>query len=615
MKKGLGLKLLALAAVVAAVAFSGVVFNTQTADAVLGTQVGGNDNAGPYSPGTTVAVSSSAALNLATTAPLSYTSWTIDTTGAAEATFVAGGGSTLSCQDASTASACDTNPAAGTITVNVKIADNSGAGAVLVRATRFGGAATDTDLAVLTVDPGLTPTSITLVPDSTAISAGTTNNTTNLVVTVKNSLGRGVATNVNLITSFGQFSGSGGCASASQACTVATVRSDTDPPAATDGQPASAPQLQSLGSPGTATVTATIPGTSVSATAQVTFYGTAMGIAAAAEQDAIEIGGNTFIVVTVTDAAGSPVANHPIVSTASVQVTGPAIPSVPLTAASNVPKDINGNGVISALDGEIPHCDTTTPDTPDDVTDPATYAAGSTDANGQCVIQVMAPINATNPAANATRGTHTVKVLLAGTTESASVEINVGGPPDTITSDAPASINLSDEITVNITVLDDEGARVGKVNIEVVQTAGDGKIITEAAAETVGGRASFTYLAPSRPGVAEFLVRTRDGTPANAVTAALPIIVTIGEAEAEAEAPDAISIDLRAGGRIVAVTSSGPATTASALFGDAVNSAWKYNQDTGVWDVVYIPGRSGNFSINTGDILYVDSPIDQTVGG
>ena len=63
------------------------------------------------------------------------------------------------------------------------------------------------------------------------------------------------------------------------------------------------------------------------------------------------------------------------------------------------------------------------------------------------------------------------------------------------------------------------------------------------------------------------------------------------------------------------MTSSGPQTTAAALFGDAINSAWKYNQDTGVWDVVYIPGRSGNFSINTGDILYVDSPIDQTVGG
>ena len=75
-------------------------------------------------------------------------------------------------------------------------------------------------------------------------------------------------------------------------------------------------------------------------------------------------------------------------------------------------------------------------------------------------------------------------------------------------------------------------------------------------------------------------------------------------------------MQLRAGGFLYAVTAEGPATTARALFGDAVTIAWKYNADTGAWDASYIPSRSrSNFSINTGDILYVDSPIDQTVGG
>ena len=59
-----------------------------------------------------------------------------------------------------------------------------------------------------------------------------------------------------------------------------------------------------------------------------------------------------------------------------------------------------------------------------------------------------------------------------------------------------------------MTVLDDEAVRVGGVTIEAFQTAGDGKIITEIASKTSDGRAKFTYLAPSTPGVVEFLVRT-----------------------------------------------------------------------------------------------------------
>ena len=41
------------------------------------------------------------------------------------------------------------------------------------------------------------------------------------------------------------------------------------------------------------------------------------------------------------------------------------------------------------------------------------------------------------------------------------VEIQVGGAPATIESDAPERIDPSDELTVNVTVLDDEGVRVG----------------------------------------------------------------------------------------------------------------------------------------------------------
>ncbi len=116
----------------------------------------------------------------------------------------------------------------------------------------------------------------------------------------------------------------------------------------------------------------------------------------------------------------------------------------------------------------------------------------------------------------------------------ATVEIQVGGPPATIESDASERIDPSAEITVNVTVLDDESVRVGGVDIEVIHTAGDGAIITDIASRTKDGRAKFTYLAPSTPGVTEFLVRTKTGT--SKVTAQLPIIIAIA-AEAPPEPP------------------------------------------------------------------------------
>ena len=45
----------------------------------------------------------------------------------------------------------------------------------------------------------------------------------------------------------------------------------------------------------------------------------------------------------------------------------------------------------------------------------------------------------------------------------------------------------------------------------MIHTAGDGAIITNIAGRTKDGRAKFTYLAPSTPGVTEFLVVTKSG--------------------------------------------------------------------------------------------------------
>ena len=609
--------LLALVAMVAAVAFSGVLSTTQTAEAQTTIALGATSGT-DVSPGTTVVITATSS-EIATLASGDYVSWTITTTGGAEATFAASGGGTLTCQDAQpAASACDSNGTAAEMSIAVKIADDSGAGAVLVRGSRFGGAATDAGQVVLTVNPGLTPTSITLRAASSAISAtDTNNNTTALTVTVTNSLGRGVVVPVDLVTTFGQFSSCEGSAVTSQACAATTTASTTSPPAATDGQPTSAPVLQSLGSPGVATVTATIRGTSMSATTTVTFYGTATGIEIASDQDALQIGDSTFIVVTITDAAGSPVARHTLLDTA-VQVTGPAVPSVALAKAINVPKEVGtADGIVNGAIGELPYCqtgtsvyDTTTTTNYLNPTPPGGDFNGGTNAQGKCVIQVTASGNdtPTNPADDATRGVHTVKVTLSATA-SDSVEISVGGAPSEITSDAPARIDPSDEITVNVTVLDDEGDRVGQVSIEVDQTAGDGKIITEIAAMTASGRAKFTYLAPSTPGTAEFLVRTRDGR--GVVTAKLPIIVTIGaEPEEAPEAPPATWNNDLVSGQNLVVWNGADGADPSEGAADGVSAIWSYNTGSGSWDGYFpdaadVPGGNTLTSLSNGQAYVV----------
>ena len=136
-----------------------------------------------------------------------------------------------------------------------------------------------------------------------------------------------------------------------------------------------------------------------------------------------------------------------------------------------------------------------------------------TNVDGQCVIEMSAVKDATAAPADAwsdtiTIGTHTIVLVaqrLDGGTRSTrrrrggSVEIQVGGAPATIESDAPERIDPSAEITVNVTVLDDELV-AWCVNIEVIHTAGDGAIITDIAktGPPTGARSSPTSRRPRR---------------------------------------------------------------------------------------------------------------------
>ena len=658
LKKGLSLRLLALAAVavVTAVVFSGV-FTTQTTYAAIGTEADHSETA------TTVSGNNGQIFYILNAEDTQFVQFEIATTGAARASFTGAGatnnGQQITCVagTAASPSLCDANPDSTGVTVALKIADDSGAGAIFVRQTVFAASGTPTvttDTIRITV--AQVPARISASADPTAVNSsatpttGTTDNVSTISFRLTDTNGRGIggqsltitATHGTLgvasaqpaawtgrdveDTTSGDAHDGLGFTGASQAGTI-TTSTDAGDVDNRDGAGYAAVTLTGGGVPGIAQVTARLTTGTTSGTANVTLYGGVAAISAEAENSAIALGESTFVVVSFTDAAGNPVANATASTKAQTGVVGPDTASNVVSVVRNINKDAGPpNGAIGTLDamlGDLPACDAgVNLVAPDPTADPpvvGVFDSNGSNADGKCVLQVSAigpSATVTNPMDFTTRGTHTITIVASadGTPpdliNESVVEIQVGGAPATIESDAPASIDPSEELTVNVTVLDDEGVRVGAVAIEVDQTAGDGKIINEALPMTSDGQASFTYLAPSRSGTAEFLVRTRDGQ--GAVTAALPIIVTIGELAPPA--PDAISMTLAAGGHYYAVP-DGASTTAAELFGNSVNSAWKYNLATGTWSSYDGSSGRGGFMVNPGDVIYVVSPIDQTVGG
>ena len=529
------------------------------------------------------------------------------------------------------------------MTVELKIDDDSGKGVVFVKQTTVpatGNPSVTTDTISVTVAQVPTALAVSATPESINSGQGDAEaETTTILIRLTDAEGRGIAsTGLTVIASHGTLSihddqdqpmawdnrdVDGGRAFVSGGTQVGSIDTSTDGGAnSQDGTGYAALQLTGGGAPGVATVTVRITNGALSGATNVILFGPPATISAAADQSAIAIGESTFVVVTVNDDAGNPVA----ASTASTRDTdGIAAPSKldrTVDVSRLVNKDLMDAGEIDK--GDIPACGTVAeaaaaPDA--DPPTPAIFASNGTDRAGMCVIQVTA-FDDTTPLDNDTaRGTHTLTIVASGdgndpkAIDAVSVTIQVGGPPTSIESDAPASINPSDELTVNVTVLDDEVVRVGEVAIEAIQTAGSGKIITEIADDTSDGRAKFTYLAPSTPGVVEFLVRTKDGD--GNVTAQLPIIVNIGEVapvEPPAPAQSAVSLDLSAGGDFYVVAGNSVPTTAGDLFdGTSVSVAFKW--ENGAW-TRYVPALGAeDFLVASGNLLWVVAGSAETVGG
>ena len=78
------------------------------------------------------------------------------------------------------------------------------------------------------------------------------------------------------------------------------------------------------------------------------------------------------------------------------------------------------------------------------------------------------------------------------------VEIQVGGAPSSISTDAPAYVDAAELDQGHHHRVDDEGVRVGAIPASVIQVEGSGKVIAgEGEVMTSDGTVKFTYLAPS----------------------------------------------------------------------------------------------------------------------
>ena len=507
-----------------------------------------------------------------------YVRFEIEATGSAAASFThddaADGGQSILCRaaadDAKGQCDADTRSGQGGITVALAIDDDSGKGVIFVKQTTVpasGAAQVTTD--TITVSVAQVPASIAVTASPKSIAE--TGEDTVLSIRLTDTDGKGIAgEGLTVIASHGSLTVAGaqpdgwavrdvetgtntgageynGLTYVGTGTQVATLTTSSDMgEAAADGAGFAAVTLTGGGAPGTATVTVRMTSGTVDGTAEVILFGKAKTITAVAEQSAIAIGESTFIVVTVTDAGTNPVAG----ATASVKGTGGLAPpeklDTPVGQVRNVNKDVDKDGV--ADKGDIPACDAAV-ETVEGAADPpvaAQFDSTGTNRDGQCVIQITATDDKTSLDNDTARGEHTITIVGSAdgadpkAIDAVEVVIQVGGPPTTIETDAPARIDPSDELTVSITVVDDEDVRVGRVRIEVDQTAGDGKIITDPKSHTSDGKASFTYLAPSTPGPVEFLVRTFATTATGGKggrTAQEAIIIAIGPEPVEVVVP------------------------------------------------------------------------------
>ncbi|MCY4392276.1 MAG: hypothetical protein OXE43_09505 [Chloroflexi bacterium] len=652
--------LLALVAMVAAVAFSGVLTSTESADAQAADY---NSN-----PGKTVAVQFDDI-----TSPSAGDDYRISADSEGSATFVANGGTSILCtnrnldgnddgnadgvddptttgtdeattdpvadpDDRNVRSVCDTanglavgddgndlgNADANRVTLLVRIDDDSPRGRIFVeRRNRTGGEFVFVEGKVIQVNPLNPAAALRGGPPSAAAIDKDGSAPSNITVTLTNAIGLGIGSEAVLVTtSRGVLTSGEDCANES-ACTLLTAAGTGSITVALTGN----------GATGTAEVVFRHLASGLNHTAEVVVHGDPASISAAADQGTIAIGGSTFIVVTIVDAEGNPtVGKHAGVNSGQPLVPGILGPEVPAGDRANpVTSNLNVDRNYPGVANDIPACgnqlavvdDAATTDVDESTLNlqaaDGTDVGSGTNTAGQCVIQVTAP-DEPGAANDATRGTHTVAISslvalggdLTPRIDTVTVEIQVGGSPASIESDSPGRVDSLSSTSITVTVLDDEGVRVGAVPITVIKVEGSGQVDDVATGMTSDGRASFTYLAPLTPGEAVFLIRAGDAAKGQQIQDT--ITLAIGpEPEVAPEAPPATWNNELVSGQNYVVWNGADGADPSEGAAEGVSAIWSYNSGSGSWDGYFpdaadVPGGNTltSLSNNQSYVVIVD---------
>ena len=608
--------LLAIVALVAAVAFSGVLTTGQPVDA----QTDLVDNTADIVPGGKVNITGQGNATMVQFAV---------TGGSSSGTF-ANGETSIVCRDrngtTNATATCDTNGDAAGITVVFTVDGDSPDGFVTITRTQILPVTTDDPtVAIITVTTQPVPASLTIKATSTSVAAtlpdgetlaADSANVTTVVATVNNDqvpAAGMVGQTLTFVTSLGLIDcdGIGTGDAPAQVCQADTVAGDPNAvPPVPDGR--ATVHLIGGGAPGTASVEArhaTLP----AASASVTFFGDAKNLEAAGEQGSVEQGGDVFIVITVTDEAGNPVKGaQPAAAAAPNTIVGPGV----LLKAVTTDFGVNKINPLTSMVA-IPSCTAHIAREADDTQDPpvtASLGSDGTNDDGQCVVQVAAAGDdpATPADEAAARGVNTLGFVLgaAGPAQlSASAEITVAGAAATVESDAPDYVDPLSDTTITITVYDDEGVLVGATNINVVQVAGDG--LTEGltatgadSKQTVDGKASFTYAAGlSGEAVFRIIAGTGPGAVRDVIT------LTVGSAPEEVpDAPPATWSQELVSGTHNPVWNGEDGADPSAGAAEGVTAIWQWNGSS--WDGYFpaaadVPGGNTLDSLTNGAAYWV----------
>ena len=511
--------LAAAAAFAVALAVLVSVSSTPTAEAAtINFDANDSDNAVQAAPGDTVNVAVASAFA------------TVSITGTADgvgASFVSGGGQTVSCGDDASCDVDDSDPnttgkqnVPSAVSVALKIDADSGEGHILLS---VGGVGVTPVTKVINVSKATLVGSLKITATPKTIAAADGEST--LVINVQNAAGTPAGLNdqsVSLVTTLGTIE----CVSGTevQACSVSTANSSgiTN---VTDGTAGYATvTLNGKGVEGKATITARL-GTRT-ATATVTLFGTAKNLTAEPLQGSVEIGGSVYVVLTVTDGADNPVSGLVIAPVTSKEVVGPNDDAVLVktekdSTGPTAAEDAAGTGYSrdlirsTAQGGNIPACgDDGRGRTASPVTEAFADANDGTNADGKCVVYVTAPAAAGTQKA-ATRGVHMLNFQVSSTVK-ASAMIEVAGAPASITTDAADRVDTSSTTEITVSVWDDDDVLVGITDVKVRKVAGDGLIEdngTDNTEKTSNGKSKFTLIAPSESGSIEILITAGKAEP------------------------------------------------------------------------------------------------------